>query len=79
MHMGEAGMDMQSDERLVAGGLVSIDEAMGFLHVSRSALYALMEQGLLQYVKLGRSRRVPRQALIELAAANLRGGFAAGR
>lgn len=79
MRNGEARMNKQDGECLVADGLVSIDDAMGFLQVSRSTLYALMDQGLLQYVKLGRARRIPKKALIELAASNLRGGFAAAR
>lgn len=71
-------VDRNDGESLVADGLVSIDEAMAFLQVSRSTLYMLMERGLLRFVKLGRARRIPRRALIELAAANLRGGFSAG-
>ena len=48
-------------------GLVRIGEAAAFLAVSRSKLYSLMEGGQLPYVKLGRSRRIPRQALDDLA------------
>jgi excisionase family DNA binding protein len=63
-----------NNDGLVADGLVSVDEAMAFLSVSRSTLYELMDKGMLAYAKIGRSRRVPRRALVELAAANLRGG-----
>jgi excisionase family DNA binding protein len=66
---------MPSGEELVAEGLLSIAEAVRFLRISRSTLYELMESGRLQYVKLGRSRRVPRRALVALAAGNLRGGW----
>jgi excisionase family DNA binding protein len=38
-------------------------------------MYALMENGQLAYVKIGRSRRVPKRALLELLAGNLRGGW----
>jgi excisionase family DNA binding protein len=48
-------------------GLVRISDAAAFLAVSRSKLYSLMEDGQLRYVKLGRSRRIPREALNDLA------------
>ncbi len=66
---------MAKPEFLVADGLVSIDEAMSFLSVSRSTVYELMDQGLLPFAKIGRSRRVPKRALVEFAKANLRGGM----
>lgn len=56
---------------VVADGLGSIRDAAQYLGVSRSSIYRLMDQGLLAYVKLGRSRRIPRRAVIELAARNL--------
>ena len=59
---------------LVADGLVTVREAAGFLRLSRSTVYALMDRGELPFVKLGRSRRIPRRALVELAARELRGG-----
>lgn len=58
---------------MVADGLVRMPEAEKFLGLSRSKLYELMEQGTLPYVKIGRSRRIPRKALSELAASNLVG------
>ena len=61
-------------DSLVADGLVSVDEATTFLSVSRSTVYELMDKGLLPFAKIGRSRRIPKRALIELAVANLRGG-----
>ena len=74
----EAIMNTATDEKLVADGLVSIDEAMTFLSVGRSTLYELMERGLLSYAKIGRCRRIPKKALIAFAAANLRGGTSKG-
>ena len=59
----------------VSDGLLSVAAAAAFLSVSRSKLYEMMDGGLLPYVKLGRSRRVPRRALVELAAGGLRGGY----
>ena len=61
-------------EDLVAEGLLTIVETAAFLSISRSKLYELMDNGELQFVKLGRSRRVPRRAVVELAARGLRGG-----
>lgn len=60
---------------LVADGLMSVPAAAVFFSVSRSKLYELMETGRLVYVKIGRSRRIPRRAAIELAARNLTGGW----
>jgi hypothetical protein len=34
-----------------------------------------MEKGDLPYVRIGSARRIPRRALIDLAAMNLRGDF----
>ncbi len=61
-------------EELVADGLLTVPEAASFLRLSRSNLYALMERGELRFVKIGRSRRIPRRAVIALAASGLRGG-----
>ena len=52
-------------------GLVRIGEASVYLALSRSTIYGMMDAGQLPYVKLGRSRRIPRQALIELARGHL--------
>lgn len=57
--------------QLMADGLVSVREAARFLDISKSKLYALMESGALRYVKFGKCRRIPRAALLNLAAANL--------
>lgn len=65
-----------ANEQLVEGGLVPIDEAMAFLSVGRSTVYELMDKGLLPYAKIGRSRRIPRRALVNLAQAMLKGGNA---
>ncbi len=60
---------------IVADGLVTLREAALFLSISRSKLYELMDNGELKFVKLGRSRRIPRRALIDLAASGLQGGW----
>lgn len=40
------------------------------LNVSRSTVYLLMDRGELGYVKFGRSRRVPREALEDFIKRN---------
>ena len=60
---------------VVADRLMTVQEAAGFLRLSRSTIYLLMDRGELAFVKLGRSRRIPRLAVIELAARELRDGF----
>ncbi len=69
------------DEReiMVADGLMTVPEAGAFLRLSRSTLYNLMESGRLPYVRLGgdgrrAARRIPRRAVVALAAAHLVGG-----
>ena len=69
--------DLRSTE-LVADGLLTVQECAEFLHLSRSKVYELMDAGELCFTKLGRSRRIPRRAVIELAARGLRGGARAG-
>ena len=60
-------------EALVGDGLLTVSEATAFLRLSRSTLYTLMDQGELAFVRIGRARRIPRRALIVLAAAHLNG------
>lgn len=69
---------MTDRDAVVADGLMPVAEAARFLSVSRSTLYEIMDQGRLVYVKIGRARRIPRSAVRELAAANLRGGWKVG-
>lgn len=64
-----------NQEHLVSEGLLSVSDAAEFLQISRAKLYLLMEAGQLHYVKLGRARRIPRRALVMLAATNVRGGW----
>jgi len=65
-------------KEVVRDGLISLPEAARFLSLSRSKVYVLMERGDLAYVKIGRARRIPRRAVIELAARNLTGGWRIG-
>ncbi len=56
---------------MVNDGMLTVDAAAKFLSLSRTTIYDMMESGDLPYVKFGRSRRVPRRALIEAAAGAL--------
>ncbi len=44
---------------------LSPDEAAYLVGISRSRVYELMAAGELRSVKIGRSRRIPRQALLD--------------
>ena len=59
---------------LVAEGMMTVREVAEFLRVGRSTVYVWMDRGDLCFCKLGRSRRIPRRAVLELAAEHLRGG-----
>lgn len=56
---------------LLCDGLERIGYAQQYLKLSRSGVYGLMDRGILAYVKIGRSRRIPRRALLDLAARGL--------
>jgi excisionase family DNA binding protein len=58
-------------KKVVEGGFQKIPEAASFLGISRSKLYQLLDQGALAYAKFGRSRRIPRQALLDYAQRQL--------
>ena len=75
----ESRTDTSDSVDIVSEGLMTVLQAAEFLSVSRSKLYAMMEAGQLPYVKLGKSRRIPRRAAIELAARCVRGGHEAAR
>ena len=60
---------------VVEDGLLKVPEAAAFLSVCRTTVYLFMERGELPFVKIGRSRRIPRRAVVDLAARRLRGGI----
>ena len=59
-------------EAMVAEGLERCVEAARFLGISRTKIYQLMRDGLLPYVQLGKSRRIPIAAVRAYAATNLK-------
>ena len=75
MHVDERVRSPEGSAELVADGLLTVRECAEFLHLSRPKIYELMDAGELCYLKLGRSRRIPRRAVIELAARELRSGW----
>jgi excisionase family DNA binding protein len=58
-------------QEIVVDGLDRIAEVARFLKVCTAQVYRLMDNGHLPYVKLGKSRRIPHRAVVELAARGL--------
>jgi excisionase family DNA binding protein len=56
---------------LMSDGLDRIAEVARFLRTSVGTVYALMGRGELPFVKIGKLRRIPHHAVLELAARNL--------
>ena len=63
----------RNQTEIVSEGLMSVRNVARFLGVSRSLVYELMGWGELPWVKLGRARRIPRRAVVDLAARRLIG------
>ena len=51
-------------------GLATITEVARYLRLSRSKVYGMMDCGQLCHVKIGRSRRVPWNAVMRLVEEN---------
>lgn len=66
-------MNRQTSDRqsLVHDGLDRIEDVQRFLALSRTAVYDLMDNGVLPWLKIGRSRRIPHRAVVAFAARNL--------
>ncbi len=64
-------MNTSSKQEIVADGLQRISEAARFLGISRSLVYQLINAGDLPTVRIGRTRRIPTKAVLELAADRL--------
>ena len=63
---GEMNEIEQERHSLLANGAMGVRDAMVWTGLGRSALYDLMARGDLAYVKLGKRRLIPRNALMEL-------------
>ena len=49
--------------------LLRVEDAANLLNIGRSAVYDLIRSGRLRSVKIGKSRRIPREAVDEVIAA----------
>ena len=58
-------------EELMEDGLDRVPEAARFLQLGLTTVYGLMSRGVLPYVKIGKARRIPHRAVLELAAKGL--------
>lgn len=63
-----------STVEMLQDGSFGIAEARSFSGLGRTALYGLMSQGRLPYVKCGARRLIPKRALIQVLAEGLKGG-----
>jgi excisionase family DNA binding protein len=59
---------------LAADGMMSVAEAVAFLGLSDTAVYALMDRGEVAFAKCGRRRLVSRRSVTEFLAARMSGG-----
>jgi excisionase family DNA binding protein len=57
-------------EELIDGGLERIGATARLLNVSRSTVYQLIDTRKLPSVRIGKCRRVPRNAILEYVARN---------
>ncbi len=58
--------------------LMTVKEAAEDARVARRSIYAIMERGELNYIKIGRLRRIPKTALAQIIDPNLKGGWKLG-
>lgn len=65
----------KNESDLYGQGMMTVKDAAQFLSLSRSKLYQLMENGKLRYSLVDGSRRIAKNALIELVRVNERGGW----
>lgn len=59
---------MGNCEALVQDGAMDVPDACKFTGLGRSFLYALMEQGKIKFIKLGKRRLLPRAEVTRLLA-----------
>ena len=53
---------------LIEGGFERAGDVARLLSVSRSTVYTLMDRGDLPYIKVGKCRRIPRDAVLAYVA-----------
>jgi excisionase family DNA binding protein len=47
------------------GDIVSVDDVMKMLHIGRTAVYTLLQNGSIRSVKVGRKYIIPKQSVID--------------
>ncbi len=62
---------MSTNAAIVADGGMKVGEVCKFLSASRPMVYQMMNRGQLPYFLVGQRRRIPRKAVIDLAANGL--------
>ena len=63
---------MEEQQTTIASlGLMTINQVEEFTTLSRATIYRLMDEGELQYVKIGKARRIPRGAVEKMIIDNL--------
>jgi excisionase family DNA binding protein len=55
-------------------GLLTVGETTQFLKISKTTLYRLMRDGRIEYALIGKSRRVPKPAVLAFIAKHVRKG-----
>jgi excisionase family DNA binding protein len=63
--------EVATNTDLVLDGLDRVADVARFLKLSQSTVYDLLDRGLLPSIKIGKSRRVPHRAVLELATKGL--------
>src|SRR4051812_32126686 len=67
----EGLMETHPEEDLLSDGLDRVADVARYLKISTAQVYVLMGRGELPYTTIGRCRRVPHRAVVQLAARNL--------
>ena len=53
------------------GDIVSVDDIMKMLHIGRSAVYSLLQNGVIRTVKVGRKYIIPKQSVTDFINSGL--------
>jgi excisionase family DNA binding protein len=62
-----AGAEAGEETDVLDDGFLTVGEVAEVLRLSRAKIYGMMDAGELPFAKFGKSRRVPRRAVRELA------------
>ncbi len=56
-------------------GLLTVKEAAKLLRISVTTAYSIMGRGELQFLRIGRARRIPKAAIRDFIKRNLKGAW----